>query len=105
MTQTSIPAWSQGLQTKLMAAIDAAWKIIETSDDPVAVRKARDKAKACGELAAVVRKVAAMTGLGGAKPAAALLPPLNAPAAAAAAQVEQARRALDKLKGGGRARL
>ena len=102
MTQISIIPWSQALQAKLMAAIDAAWKTIETSDDPVAVRKARDKAKACGELAAVVRKVAAMTGLGGAKPAAAPEPAFAAPVLA---QVEHAKRALDKLKGGGRARL
>ena len=60
MTQLSVPAWSQGLQLKMMAAIDAAWRTIETSDDPVAVKKARDKAKVCGEMAAVVRKIAAM---------------------------------------------
>ena len=45
MTQTSIPAWSQGLQTQLMAAIDAAWKIIETSDDPVAIRNAKQQSR------------------------------------------------------------
>jgi len=99
MTQISLPAWSQGLQSKLMAAIDAAWKTIENSDDPVVVRKARDKAKACGEIAAVVRKIVAMAGL---KPPA-------APAAAfpgpVAAQPEPATRALDRLKGGRRGRL
>jgi hypothetical protein len=99
MTQISLPAWSQGLQSKLMAAIDAAWKTIETSDDPVVVRRARDKAKACGEIAAVVRKIVAMAGL---KPPA-------APAAAfpgpVAAQLEPATRALDRLKGGRRGRL
>lgn len=60
MTRTSIPAWSQDLQMKLMAALDAAWEIIETSDEAAAVRKARDRAKACGQMAAVVRKAAAM---------------------------------------------
>ena len=43
--------------------------ILETSDDPAEIRKARDKAKACGELAAVVRKVATMTGQARSKPA------------------------------------
>ena len=101
MTQTSVPAWSQGLQTKMMAAIDAAWKTIETSDDPVVVKKAREKAKACGEMAAVVRKIAAMV----------VVRPLAAPAPAfageapAVGQVEIATRALDRLKGGRRGRL
>jgi hypothetical protein len=101
MTQISVPAWSQGLQTKLMAAIDTAWRIIETSDDPAAVRKARDKAKACGEMAAVVRKIAAMV----------VVRPLAGPAPAfageapAVGQVEIATRALDRLKGGRRGRL
>jgi hypothetical protein len=102
MTQISVPAWSQGLQLKMMAAIDAAWRTLETSDDPAAVRKARDKAKACGEMAAVVRKIAAMTGLGGPKAPA---PPEPAFAAPASTQLEIAQRALDRLKGGRRGRL
>ena len=106
MTQISVPAWSQGLQTKLAAAIDAAWRTIETSDDPAAVRKARDKAKACGEIAAVVRKIAAMAGLGGPKPSADPAPAFAAPVSApVSAQVEHAQRALDMLKGGRRGRL
>lgn len=100
MTQRSIPAWSQDLQLKLMAAIDAAWKIIETSDDASAVRKARDKAKACGEMAAVVRRVAAMVVV---KPLAMLAPAFAEPAAVT--QVEIAQRALDRLKGGRRGRI
>jgi hypothetical protein len=101
MTQISVPAWSQGLQTKMMAAIDAAWRTIENSDDPAAVKKAREKAKACGEMAAVVRKIAAMV----------VIRPLTAPtpefagAAPAVAQAEIATRALDRLKGGRRGRL
>jgi hypothetical protein len=108
MTQTSLPAWCETLQTKLMAALDAAWAILDSSDDPAAIRRARDKAKACGELAAVARKVAAMTGLGRPKAAGAAAPALAIPAQApapVAAQVEQARRALEKLKGGRRGRL
>jgi hypothetical protein len=68
MTQPSLSAWCETLQLKLMAALDAVWATLETSDDPVAIRKARDKAKACGELAAVARKVAAMGGLARPKP-------------------------------------
>jgi hypothetical protein len=101
MTQISVPAWSQGLQTKMMAAIDAAWRTIETSDDPAAVRKAREKAKACGEMAAVVRKIAAMVVV---RPPAAPTPDF-AGAAPAVAQAEIAQRALDRLKGGRRGRI
>jgi hypothetical protein len=88
-----------------MAALDAVWVILETSDDPAEIRKARDKAKACGELAAVVRKVATMTGQGRAKPSAEAPPTLAVPAegpvsavASVSAQVEHAVRALEKLK-------
>ena len=108
MTQTQTPApsiaWCQALQAKLMAALDAAWAILEHSDDPAAIRRARDKAKAVGELAAVARKVALIVPMGRATapvwpaPAEAMLGPV-------AAQAEHARRALDKLKGGRRGRL
>lgn len=97
-------AWRQALQAKLMAALDAAWAILEHSDDPAEIRRARDKAKAVGDLAAMARKVALIVPT-----------PRIAPAAAGsafgealgpvAAQAEQARRALDKLKGGRRGRL
>ena len=114
MTQTHTPApsiaWCQALQAKLMAALDAAWAILEHSDDPAAIRKARDKAKACGELAAVARKVALIVPMGRAGPIVAAPPaawetPLEATLAPIAAQAEHARRALDKLKGGRRGRL
>ena len=105
MTQTNIPAWCQALQAKLMAALDAAWVILDSSDDPAEIRRARDKAKACGELAAVARKVATMTGLGRGKPLAEAPPALAVPAQAPAPQVEHALRALEKLKGGRRGRL
>ena len=59
MTQAQdIPTWCATFQLKLMAALDAAWKTIETTNDPAAIRQARDKAKAVGELAAMARKVA-----------------------------------------------
>jgi hypothetical protein len=115
MTQTNIPAptlaWCQALQAKLMAALDAAWAILDQSDDPVQIRRARDKAKACGELAAMARKVALIVPVartataGGSSTALEIAPGLGAALAPIAAQAEQARRALDKLKGGRRARL
>ena len=127
MTQTNdIPAWCQALQAKLMAALDAAWAILDASDDPEQIRRARDKAKACGELAAMARKVALIVPTARGKPrlaetaaaglhaaqgvanvSAMLADSLaTAPVAApVAAQAEHARRALDKLKGGRRGRL
>jgi hypothetical protein len=91
-----------------MAALDAAWAILEHSDDPAEIRRARDKAKACGEIAAMARKVAMIVPMprpapaGAAAMASAEAFPTLAPIAA---QVEQTRRALDKLKGGRRGRL
>jgi hypothetical protein len=117
MTQTHIPApsiaWCQALQAKLMAALDAAWAILDRSDDPAEIRRARDKAKACGELAAVARKVALIVPIGRTASAGSGLaapepsqPEMTALALAPiAAQAEHARRALDKLKGGRRGRL
>jgi hypothetical protein len=124
MTQAQdIPTWCHTFQLKLMAALDAAWKTIEATTDPAAIRQARDKAKAVGELAAMARKVAliiptprgkpqfaetAAAGLHAAQGVANLSAmvmasrPVDAPVAA---QAEHTRRALDKLKGGRRGRL
>ena len=79
-----------------MAALDAAWAIIETSDDPAVVRKAREKAKACGELAANARKIATMTGP--------RKPVLALPTRAETEAEPEPRpvRAIDRLKGGRR---
>jgi hypothetical protein len=115
MTQTNIPAWCQALQAKLMAALDAAWAILEHSDDPAEIRRARDKAKACGEIAAMARKVALIGPTPRAAPApvphmpaatsAAIAPTLATIVPPVAAQAEHARRAFEKLKGGRRGRL
>jgi hypothetical protein len=123
MTQTDIPTWCLNLQLKLMAALDAAWAILDASDDPAEIRRARDKAKAVGDLAAVARKVALIVPAGRAKPLvdavaagltatkavadlkAAITAPPAPVAPPMAAQAEHARRALDKLKGGRRGRL
>ena len=103
MTQTPITTWCETLQAKLMAALDAVWAILDSSDEPAELRKARDKAKACGDLAAVARKVAALAGLvrpkGAAQPAPVVAVPHAAPASAPApTQAEIALRALEKLK-------
>ena len=111
MTQAQdIPTWCLNFQLKLMAALDAAWKSIETTHDPAAIRQARDKVKAIGDLAAMVDAVAA--GLhpaqGVANLSAMVMDTRRPPApelAPVAAQAEHARRALDKLKGGRRGRL
>ena len=126
MTQTDIPTWLLNFQIELITALDAAWKSIEASHDPAALRQARDKARAIGDLAAMARKVALITPRDRAKPAGPTLTDVAAaglaatqgvanvramladslcPEPAPAAQVEHARRALDKLKGGRRGRL
>jgi hypothetical protein len=125
MTQAQdIPHWCLTFQLKLMAALDAAWAILEHSHDPAEIRRARDKAKAVGDLAAMARKVALMIPTPRGKPKiaetaaaglhaaqgianvremmATMTPAATAPVAA---QAEQTRRALDKLKGGRRGRL
>jgi len=124
MTQADIPTWSVNFQLKLMAALDAVWATLERSTDPTEIRQARDKAKACGELAAMVRKVVmavpavrpkaretalrdhAAAGLHATQAMAELqaIMPAAAPAPAQT-QADIARRALDKLKGGRRGRL
>jgi hypothetical protein len=134
-TTTDIPTWGLTFQLKLMAALDATWKAIEAATDPAAIRQARDKAKAIGDLAAMARKVVLIIPTPRGKPklvettAAGLhaaqgvadvramlmtsksaAGPAEAPVAApgdapVAAQAEHSRRALDKLKDGRRGRL
>uniref|UniRef100_B0T0W7 Uncharacterized protein n=1 Tax=Caulobacter sp. (strain K31) TaxID=366602 RepID=B0T0W7_CAUSK len=116
MTQTDIPTWLVHLQAKLVAALDAAWAIVDGGGDPAAVRQALDKSKAIGQLAAVARKVGLMApsgrkplmdavtaGLHATQAVADLGVMVRAPAIAA--QAEPTRRALDKLKGGRRGRI
>lgn len=56
----STRTWCDRLQQKLMDAIDAAWAMVEASDDPAVLAKARDRARACGQLASEARKVLAL---------------------------------------------
>lgn len=99
MTQASVQTWSDRIQAKLMAALDAAWAIIDTSDNPAEVRIAREKARVCGELALAARKIAGMTGTRRPAPAGFPIPPSpDAPEPRPA-------RAIDRLKGGRRGRL
>lgn len=105
-TQSSTQTWCERLQGKLMAAIDAAWDAIAATDDPAVIRKARDKARACGELAAMARKVAAMTPRPGpVRPSAGFPPPAFEPPILEPEEAERPLRKLDRLKGGGRGRL
>lgn len=66
MSQTQAPAarcasdWCAQMQAKIMAALDAAWDLAERSTDPAVIALAREKARACGQMAATVRKVAMM---------------------------------------------
>ncbi|WP_454714094.1 hypothetical protein [Caulobacter segnis] len=99
MTQTSAQTWCEDTQTKLMAMLDAVWASIEASDDPVLIRKAREKARVCGVMAATARKVAAM--VPERKPATARLPAFTE----TPEPPPHAPRALDRLKGGRRGRL
>lgn len=67
MSQTQTPAarsprqWCDEMQAKLMAALDEAWRLAESSDDPAVQARARDKARLCGQMAATARKIAAMS--------------------------------------------
>jgi hypothetical protein len=103
MTQSSTQTWCERLQRQLMAALDAVWETIAATDDPAVIRKARDKAKACGDLAAMARRVAAMTPRPKPSRSPAGLAPLDFEPEVAAE--ERPPRKLDRLKGGGRGRL
>lgn len=98
MTQTSAQRWCEATQTRLMATLDAVWASIETTDDPVLIRKAREKARVCGVLAATARKIATM--VPAPRPSAALPGPSDA-----IEPEDRPARALDRLKGGRRGRL
>ena len=88
MSQTQDPsAWCADLQGQLMAALDAAWAVIADSADREAVALAQAKAKACGQLAAVARKIAAMV-------------PAPPPARASRAAEDRLRRLEAALAGG-----
>ncbi|MBO9543849.1 hypothetical protein [Caulobacter sp.] len=99
MTKTSAETWCEDTQAKLMAMLDAVWASIEASDDPVLIRKAREKARVCGVMAATARKIAAM--VPARKPAAGPLPAF----AETPEPPPHKPRALDRLKGGRRGRL
>ena len=61
MSQSSTPsAWCAQIQAKLMAALDAAWALAETSTDPAVIAATRAKARLCGQMASDARKIAAL---------------------------------------------
>ncbi len=93
-TQTPAGAWCAQIQRKLMDALDAAWALVERSDDPAVVARARDKARLCGQMAAAVRKVATLVPPPKDKPG---LPQAPEPSKAPAAQAVAMRAALDRM--------
>lgn len=98
MTQISAQKWCEDTQARLMATLDAVWASIEATDDSVAIRKAHEKARVCGVMAATVRKIAAMV-------PARKAPAVRPPPSAAPEPETRPTRALDRLKGGRRGRL
>lgn len=106
-TQTPDPRqWCDDMQIKLMIAMDASWRIADTSKDPAEVAKALAKAKLCAQFAATVRKIAAMS------PHKPLAKAATGPAAPASPLDEEpmtqatiARTALERFRGGRRGRL
>lgn len=106
MTNISPETWCERLQAKMMAGLEAAWALIENNDDPVVVRKAREKARVCGAMAATARRIVLMTGPRRAPnasigPSTAPLEPHFAPQGDA----PRPERGIDRLKGGRRGRL
>ncbi|MBO9710862.1 MAG: hypothetical protein J7521_21885 [Caulobacter sp.] len=97
-TFSSPAAWCAALQARLMAALDAAWALIEGSDDPEAIAQARARAKICGELALTARRVTLMS------PERAEAPGGAAELVRTATQAEHTLRALEKLKSSRRGR-
>ena len=59
-TASSAADWCAQVQTQMMVALDAAWRLAERSDDPTVIARARERAKLCGQFAATARKIAAM---------------------------------------------
>ena len=102
MTQISPDTWCERLQGKLMAGLEAAWALIEKTDDPVVLRKAREKARACGVMAATARRIVLMTGPR--RPASVAVAPSGAPFEVVDAPPAPVR-GIDRLKGGRRGRL
>jgi hypothetical protein len=105
MTQISPETWCERLQAKMMAGLEAAWALIENNDDPVVVRKAREKARVCGAMAATARRIVLMTGPRRA-PNPSMGPPMaTEPSFAPQGDAPRPERGIDRLKGGRRGRL
>jgi hypothetical protein len=102
MTQISPETWCERLQAKMMAGLEAAWALIENNDDPVVVRKAREKARVCGAMAATARRIVLMTGPRRTVSVSMAQPVLADGPESASPRPE---RGIDRLKGGRRGRL
>ena len=102
MTQISPNTWCERFQAKLMGGLEAAWAMIENTDDPVVLRKARAKASACGTMAATARKIVLMTGPRRPVTVSVAQP---GPTSDAIDAPPAPMRGIDRLKGGRRGRL
>ena len=101
MTSETSRAWCAKIQQRLMAAMDELWAAMEEGLDREAFRKASEKVRLLGQMAATVRKIVQV------------LPPERAarPAGGLPAGLElppsppRPERKIDALKGGARGRL
>lgn len=102
MGEETSRAWCAKNQQRLMAAMDELWAAIENDLDREGMRKATEKVRLLGQMAATVRKI--VTALPRER---ALRPAGATPMASAIAELEAERapRAIDRLKGGARGRL
>ena len=82
----------------MMAGLEAAWALAENTDDPVVLKKAREKARLCGQMAVTARRIVLMVPKRPVSPPAAGVP-------AGVADEPRPERGIDRLKGGRRGRL
>ncbi|MBI1685959.1 hypothetical protein [Caulobacter hibisci] len=102
MSNDTSRAWCAKIQQRLMAAMDDVWAAMEDGLDREALRKASDKVRLLGQMAATVRKiVVALPPERAARTAGGWLSALEAEIASP----PRPERKIDALKGGARGRL
>ncbi len=100
MSEQTSRAWCAKIQQRLMAAMDDLWAAMEDGFDREAMRKASEKVRLLGQMAATVRKiVVALPPERAARPAGGWLSALEPEAAP-----PRPERKIDALKGGARGR-
>ena len=101
MSEQTSRAWCAKIQQRLMAAMDDLWAAMEDGLDREAFRKASEKVRLLGQMAATVRKiVVALPPERAARPAGGWLSALEPEAVP-----PRPERKIDALKGGARGRL